>query len=198
MLFINKSIFYFEENIMSRNLEQNAVNQTEYTNQKLWYLYETYQGFVQNYSMKIFQGITRENFENNFWTRIQKMIGEGKFDNVKNEKSYLRDIMKKVYYELLRKKENQIKMIDITYLSAILPSNINDPGEIISNKELAEDIIKYAETLNQPLTTIFTYYYKDGRNTRWISEKMGINRSTIRGYLRIIRLSIKERFKNCF
>jgi len=99
-----------------------VTNQKDLANQKLGYLYETYHGFVKYFSKNMFQGMTREAFEDKFWARIQKMVNDGKYEYVKDEKSYLNGIMKKVSYELLREKGKQLKTVDISLYSDSLSS----------------------------------------------------------------------------
>ncbi|MHC4240858.1 MAG: RNA polymerase sigma factor [Planctomycetota bacterium] len=181
---------------MSKKVEQKVPHNTEQTNEKIEYLYETYQGLVRHFSKKMFHGLTREDFEDCVWFRIQELVSKGKFENVVNEKAFFYEIMKRVSWELLNEKQKQLKTINLACLSDSLLSKMDSPEEVIVKRELVGDIIKYVKTLQAPLPAIFNFYFIKGRNSRWIAHKMHINRNTIRSHLRNIRLSIKERFED--
>lgn len=187
---------------MSKKLEKRFYRNKEEPNGTFEYLFETYQGLVRHFSATMFNKMNREDFEDCFWMRVHQMVCKGRFENVENESAFLYEILRRVYWELLRKQEVQLKTVDVAYLSNSLLSKTDSPEEVIlkreeliSRKELAEDIVEYVKTLKPPLPVIFDYYFIQGRNSRWIAQKTHINRNTIRGQLRKVRISIKERFK---
>ena len=170
------------------------------------YLYMTYSGLADAFSMKMFRGFNAEDFQDRFWWRIYVMAVKGKFDEVRNEKAFMVGILRHVYWEQLQAKTNQFKSINFEALADIIPSgkDISADMQMLHDEEkmlrerLIRSIVSHVQTMRKPRPEIFEYYYLQGRNTRWIAEKIHINRSTVRGHLMKIRESVKKEFGDSF
>jgi RNA polymerase sigma factor (sigma-70 family) len=158
---------------------------------------QKYAPLVKRYARRLFDKWNHEEFESLVWERINKLIEDGRFAHVTSERSYIFAILRRVAWEQAAKMRAQYELISLSELSdeqECPPSRAQDPQDIAARRELLQAIVRYADTLDQPLPRIFQHYFLEGQNSAWISRKLHMNPSTVRVYIHMLRRQIDERF----
>jgi RNA polymerase sigma factor (sigma-70 family) len=159
--------------------------------------YQKYAPLVKSYARRLLDKWNHEEFESLVWERINKLIKDGRFAHISSERNFIFGILRKVAWEQSNKMRAQYEMISLSELSDEIecpPSRIKDAQDIAARRELLKAIVRFADTLDQPLPRIFKHYFLEGQNSAWISRKLHMNPNTVRLHIYTLRRRIDERF----